>query len=195
MLAEDSARRRSPFVRMSAPARRPAVSAQALQAAHTPPKLTADALGRAGSADALAQLNGAIAEVKALAAQPMLQRAADAIRAEDPKSACEWALKALEQDERSGFGWYLLGIALERAGDFANSIQAYESALKLLPDHAEVANDLGRLAFRLGMISQAEQLFRAFMARYPDNPEAANNLACAIRDQGRHDDAIEVLRP
>jgi len=176
-------------------ARRTAVSAQALQAANAPRKVTADALGRAGSADALARLNSAIAEVKALAAQPMLQRAADAIRAEDPKSACEWALKALEQDERSGFGWYLLGIALERAGDFANSIQAYESALKLLPDHAEVANDLGRLAFRLGMISQAEQLFRAFMARYPDNPEAANNLACAIRDQGRHDDAIEVLRP
>jgi tetratricopeptide (TPR) repeat protein len=180
---------------MSSSSRRPAVSAQALQAAHTPPKLTADALGHAGSVDALARLNGAIAEVRALAAQPMLQRAADAIRAEDAKSACEWALKALEQDERSGFGWYLLGIALERAGDFANSIQAYESALKLLPDHAEVANDLGRLAFRLGMISQAEQLFRAFMARYPDNPEGANNLACAIRDQGRHDDAVAVLRP
>jgi tetratricopeptide (TPR) repeat protein len=152
-------------------------------------------VGVAGSGDALARLNGAISDIRAVSAAPMLQRAVDAIRAEDPKSACEWALKALELDERSGFGWYLLGIALERAGDFANSIRAYESALKLLPDHAEVANDLGRLAFRLGMIDQAEQLFRHFLARYPENPEAANNLACAIRDQGRHEEAVGLLRP
>jgi tetratricopeptide (TPR) repeat protein len=180
---------------MPPPARPTAVSAQALQAAHAPPKITADALGAAGSNEALARLNSAMGELKALSAAPMLQRAVDAIRAEDAKAACEWALKALEQDERSGFGWYLLGIGLERAGDFANSIKAYESALKLLPDHAEVANDLGRLAFRLGMIPQAEQLFRAYLARFPDNPEAANNLACAVRDQGRHDEAIELLKP
>ena len=86
------------------------------------------------------------------------------------------------------------GIARAR-GDFATSIQAYESALKLLPDHAEVANDLGRLAFRLGMVPQAEQLFRAFLARHPDNPEGANNLACALRDQNRSSEAIEILRP
>lgn len=184
---------------MSSSARH-AASAQALQTgatqpAHAPPKLTADALGNSGSGDALARLNSAIAEVRALAAAPMLQRAIDAIRAEDAKGACEWALKALEQDERSGFGWYVLAIALERGGDFASSVQAYESALKLLPDHAEVANDLGRLAFRMGMISQAEQLFRHFLARFPDNPEGANNLACALRDQGRHDEAVALLRP
>ncbi|HEY0436566.1 MAG TPA: tetratricopeptide repeat protein [Phenylobacterium sp.] len=180
---------------MSRPAPSTAVSAQALQAAHGLPKLTADALGGAGSAGSLAKLNSAIGELKAISAAPMLQRAVTALQAEDPKTGCEWALKALEQDERSGFGWYLLGIALERLGDFASSIQAYESALKLLPDHAEVANDLGRLAFRLGMSAQAEQLFRAFLARHPESPDGANNLACAIRDQGRHEDAIAVLRP
>ena len=180
---------------MSGPGQSNAVSLQALQTAHAPPKLTADALGKAGSADTLARLNSAIGELKALSAAPMLQRAVEALRAEDAENGCKWALKALEQDERSGFGWYLLGIGLERAGDFPNSIQAYEAALKLLPDHAEVANDLGRLAFRMGMKPQAELLFRAFMERYPDHPEAANNLACAVRDQGRHDEAVALLRP
>src|SRR5437588_2780858 len=173
-----------------------ATPAHALQtAAPTPPRLTADSLGKSGSNAALLKLNSAISELKALSAAPMLQRAVDAIRAEDAKGGCEWALKALEQDERSGFGWYLLAIALERAGDFPSSITAYESALKLLPDHAEVANDLGRLAFRLGMAPQAESLFRHFLARYPDHPAGANNLACAIRDQGRHGEAVEILRP
>ena len=164
-------------------------------AAPTPQALTSDAVGEAGSAAALAKLNAAVAELKAMAIAPMLKRAIDAIRAEDPKSAYDWAVKALDQDEHSGLGWYLLGIALERAGDFANSIRAYEAALKLLPDHGEVACDLGRLALRLGMKPQAEDLFRRFLARYPDDPEAANNLVCAIRDQGRHEEAIETLRP
>jgi tetratricopeptide (TPR) repeat protein len=173
-----------------------ATSAHALQtAAPTPARLTADSLGKSGSSDALTRLNGAISELKALSAAPMLQRAVEAIRAEDAKTACDWALKALEQDEHSGFGWYLLAIALERAGDFASSIQAYESALKLLPDHAEIANDLGRLAFRLGMTPQAESLFRHFLARYPEHPEGSNNLACAVRDQDRHSEAVEILRP
>lgn len=178
-----------------------AVSSRALQigamqtSAPTPQRLTADALGASGGNETLAKLNSAISELKTLTAAPLLQRAVDAIRAEDPKGACEWALKALEHDEESGFGWYVLGIALERAGDFTHSIQAYEAALKLLPDHAEVANDLGRLAFRLGMTPQAEALFRLFMDRYPDHPEGANNLACSIRDQGRHGEAIAILRP
>jgi len=158
-------------------------------------RLTSDALGRSGSSAALTKLNSALADLKALAVAPLLERAVEAIRTEDAKSACDWALKALEHDEHSGLGWYVLAIGLERAGDFANSIKAYEAALKLLPDHGEVANDLGRLAFRMGMAPTAEALFRHFLVRYPDHPEGANNLACAIREQGRFGEAIDVLRP
>lgn len=173
-----------------------ATSAFALQGpSAAPAKLSGDALGQAGSSEALNRLNTAITELKALSVAPMLQRAVDAIRAEDHKTACDWALKALQQDERSGYGWYLLAIARERAGDFASAVQAYEMALKLLPDQAEIANDMGRLAFRLGMAPQAEKLFRHFLARFPDHPEGANNLACAIRDQGRAAEAIDILRP
>ncbi len=180
---------------MPRPAPSSATSVAALQTAAPMRPQAADALGNSGSNEALARLGQAISELKAMQAAPMLQRAIDAIRAEDAKTACEWALKALEQDERSGFGWYVLAIALERAGDFPSSISAYEAALKLLPDHSEVANDLGRLAFRLGMIPQAGSLFRHFLDRYPEHPEGSNNLACAMRDQGRHDEAIEILRP
>ena len=174
-----------------------ATSAQALGAgsALVRPHEMVDEIGHAGSKSALARLNEAMAEIKALSMAPLLQRAIDAIRADDHKTATEWALKALEQDDQSGFAWYTLGIAREKAGDFASSISAYESALRLLPDHAEVANDLGRLAFRMGMLEQAEKLFLHFLARHPGHVEAVNNLTCAVRAQQRYDEAIEILRP
>ena len=170
------------------------VAALQAQAAPSPVRLSGGVAGQAGSRDALAQLTAAMSELREMAVQPILQRAVAALQADDFRAGGEWALKALKQDERSGFGWYLLGIARERAGDFASSLSAYEAALKLLPDHAEIANDLGRLAFRIGMPQQAEKLFKHFLARYPDSAEAANNMACAIREQGRTDEAVEILR-
>ena len=176
-----------------------AVSAQAIAAgaAAAPPRSReiADELGQAGSKDALARLNAAMAEVKALAVAPLIRRAVDAINAGDIKAGTQLALKALDQDDRNGFGWYILGIALERAGDFASSVSAYESALRLIPDHAEVANDLGRLAFRMGMYAHAEKLYRHFLAKHPDHIEAVNNLTCAVRSQQRYEEAIDILKP
>ncbi|WP_395670711.1 tetratricopeptide repeat protein [Phenylobacterium sp.] len=176
-----------------------AVSAAALQAVEAAPAakagFVAGAVGEAGSQEALARLNTAMREMKAAAAQPMLDQALNALKQDDHLAADGFALKALEQNERSGFGWYLLAIARERAGDFATSIKAYESALKLLPDQAEVANDLGRLAFRMGMAQVSEKLFRHFLDRYPDHPEGSNNLACALRELSRLDEAVDVLKP
>lgn len=181
------------------PAKAPptAASAIALETAAAParPRLSGDAVGQAGSRDALTQLTAAMAELKAISIQPILQRAVDAIHAEDWKAAYRWTHEALEKDERNGFAWYLMGIVQERAGDFASSIKAYEAALALIPEHAEVANDLGRLAFRMGMKVHAEKLFRHFLVQHPEHPEATNNLACALRDQFLFDDAVETLRP
>ena len=79
-----------------------------------------------GDRNALNKLNAAIGELKALAVQPLLQNAVNALRKQDHQRGGEWAIKALEQDERSGFGWYMLapvsifalkhGAKLRRAG-------------------------------------------------------------------------------
>ena len=181
---------------MARPAASNAVSALALQphAGATPARLAADVVGDSASRGALQKLNEAIGELKALAVQPLLQSAINALNSGDAKTAGDWALKALEKDERSGAAWYVLAVAREQSGDFASSISCYEAALKLLPDHAEIASNLGRLAFRLGQEKVAEQLFRHYLARYPNHPEGANNLGCALRSQGRFEEAIEVLR-
>ena len=173
-----------------------ATSTRAIQnsATPTPPKMAIGDMGQAANKDALATLNEAINELKALAVQPFLKRAIEALNREDFVGGGKWAVKALERDEKNGVGWYLLAMARERAGDFPNSIKAYEVALQLLPDHAEVSNDLGRLAYRMGMHEQAEKLFRHYVDHAPERPEGVNNLATVVRDRGRPDEAIELLK-
>ncbi|HEY3798930.1 MAG TPA: tetratricopeptide repeat protein, partial [Caulobacteraceae bacterium] len=149
----------------------------------------------ASSPAGLKRLETAIAELRALSVMPMLRRAIDALRAEDVKAGCDWALKALNQDANSGMAWYVLAVAREKAGDFANSLKAYQAAVQLLPEESDVANDLGRLAYRMGMKDVAEQLFRRYFAAHPGSLDAANNLAGALRDLGRGDEAIDILKP
>jgi cytochrome c-type biogenesis protein CcmH/NrfG len=184
---------------MSAKAPANLVSALALDTAAAPaaasPKIAGGAMGQAGSKEALARLSAAMSELKAIAVKPLLDQAVQALNAHRHQEGGDWALKALDKDETSGFGWYLLAISREHLGDFGTAVQAYETALRLLPDHAEVANDLGRLAYRIDMKPQAEKLFRHFLARFPGHHEGANNLACVLRDRLAYDEAIELLRP
>jgi tetratricopeptide (TPR) repeat protein len=181
---------------MRRPANPSATSALALQphAGATPARLAAGIVGDAASRAALDTLNAAVGELNALAIQSLLNNAINALNTSDAKAAGDWALKALGKDERSGTAWWVLAAAREMAGDFTGSISCYEAALKLLPDHVEIANSLGRLAFRLGQNDVAERLFRHFLSHRPNHAEAANNLGCVLRSQGRLDEAIEVLK-
>jgi tetratricopeptide (TPR) repeat protein len=158
------------------------------------PKIASETAGQSGDAEALKRLTRAMRELKSLKGEPAMRQAVNALRAGKPAEAGQWAFKALQADERNGLAWHMLAISREQLGDFKTSIQAYESALALLPDHAEVANDLGRLAYRLGMFDVSEKLFRHYLARHPDSHEAANNIACTLRDQGRYEEAVDFLR-
>ena len=150
--------------------------------------------GAAASPTALFKLESALAELKAIKIAPYLERAMTALRSEDAESCCKWALKALDEDERSGFAWRLLGIGREMTGDFANAMRCYESALALTPEDVEIANDLGRLAYTLDMKALAGKLFAHFWMARPESPDGANNFACVLRDEGQFDQAVEVLK-
>ena len=159
------------------------------------PRLEPGLAGHAGSPDAMRRLTEALADLKAIAVQPLLEQAVAALRAEDHRAAAEWATRALERDERCGMGWYCLAIARERAGDFKTSIQCYEAALELAPEHDEIASNLARLAYRMGLKDIAEQLLIGYLAKHPGAVEASNNLACVQRDGHRYGEAIATLRP
>jgi len=84
-----------------------AASTNVLQdaAAPTPAKQAMGDVGQAGTQDALARLNEAMKEIKALAVAPLLKKAVDALNRENFVQGGKWALKALDHDDRNGFGW------------------------------------------------------------------------------------------
>jgi tetratricopeptide (TPR) repeat protein len=152
-------------------------------------------MGDSASAEALARLDKAAAELKNQKTARLLSQAIAAIHSRDYKKADALALQVLEKDERHGVAWHVLAIAREKTGDFISSMRAYEAALQLLSDHGPVAGDLGRLAFRMNMPEIAAKFFAHYRVARPDCVEAVNNLACALRDLNQCADAIEVLRP
>lgn len=155
---------------------------------------SAKLMGSSASVDALRLLNEALEQQKSLKVVEILKRAVAAIQAHRPEKAAELALEALERDERSGIAWHVLAIAQEARGDFANSLSCYEAALALLPEDTDILVNLGRLGFRMGMFETAERILHHLLDRKPDHAEGVNNLALAIRAQGRTPEAIEVLR-
>jgi tetratricopeptide (TPR) repeat protein len=110
------------------------------------------------------------------------------------EDASEQALRALGLDELSWQGWYLLGQAREKLGDFTNALVAYEAAFARQPGQTDIANDAGRIAFRLGDNSRAAQYFAAYHKANPSNATGANNLATALKELHHFDAAIDVLR-
>ena len=112
----------------------------------------------------------------------------------DADVALAMAREALKSRPADGEVWRALGMAHELRQEFDQAVAAYEQALQLLPDDASLAGDLGRLAHRLGMLSQAAQLLCAHLKAHPDSPDSINLLACVLRDQHDHGAAIALLQ-
>ena len=160
-------------------------------------RIVGAASGSSASSTALARLHQAIADLEALRSQallPVLQQALNAMRAQDHAEGSRLAMEALKLDETCGIGWHILAICREQADDFTSSLKCYETALALTPDEPEIANDLGRLCYRMGFRDIAEQMFRAYLEKAPGSVEGVNNLACAQRDQMHYAEAIETVR-
>ena len=177
--------------------------AQALHVAHPdalahPPEaapLPPRRLDATGGVDPMTKLAKALAEFKAEAVLPLLQAALEALNAGRRTEAQAIAADVLKADPACGMAWHVTALCCERDGDLNAALAAYERALKLDPDDVDISNDLGRLAMQLGLHEVAEKLFRHFIAARPHAVDGPNNLACALRDQLRYGDALEVLRP
>ncbi|WP_298159835.1 tetratricopeptide repeat protein [Brevundimonas sp.] len=156
--------------------------------------------GDAASPAAIRRLSHALSDRKGanLKAQKKaiesLKAAIASIRVGDYDAGARRCLAILQVDEQNGLAWHVLAICREKSGHLSEALNAYDVALRILPEDANIAHDLARLAQKLGHLDIAEKLLRRFLAMEPGHPEGTNNLACVLRDQKRYQEAIDALR-
>ena len=79
----------------------------------------------------------------------------------------------------------LLGVAQERAGDFASAANSFEGAVNLDPRDTEATLHLARLYLKLKRPADAESKFRALVNADPNSTVAALGLAQTLDAEGK----------
>ncbi len=91
-----------------------------------------------------------------------------------------------------GFGWQLLGGALQMQGK--DALHAFQKTAQLLPEDAVAHYNLGVVQKSAGRLDEAVASYRRAIALKPDYFEAHYNLGNALNHLGRIDDAEQSFR-
>src|ERR1051326_1485218 len=78
-------------------------------------------------------------------------------------------------------------------GDYQQAIAAYQNALKLDPNDADVYNNLGAAYFNLNKATEATAAFQKSISLKSDDAEAFNNLGASLYKAGRYQEASEAF--
>jgi len=99
---------------------------------------------------------------------------------------------AIDHYPDSGMAWKVLGVAL--LGQGKGAIPTLQKAAKLLPNDAEVHNNLGIALAATWQLDDAVLCYRQALKIKPNFAEAYNNMGNALKDTGRLDEAIACYR-
>jgi Flp pilus assembly protein TadD len=138
-------------------------------------------------------LGGALSAARKLC-RKHLEKAVKAFKRNDYANAALKAADAAESDPSCGQAFHILGLSLEYLGDMAQAVRMYERAFALDPADPDLVLHLGLAAMKMGLLDGAESAFRLYCEAAPDQPHGWNNLATVLRETGRHDDAIDLVR-
>src|SRR6185503_10307889 len=79
-------------------------------------------------------------------------------------------------------------------GDFLQAIAAYQDALKLDANDADVYNNLGASLYRAGRYQEASEAFQNAVRLTPNVPDALNNLGAVYYVLERYDRALDSFQ-
>lgn len=153
-------------------------------ARQTPPRVPPEALDRPK-----AEPSRQRAPPHAAAAVPAAQLSPEDQESMDLVVSRLGALKEARRELRASRGrpsspeaWVRKALSHLRAGEPNEAVQAYEEALLLHPEHAEISLALGELFMRLNRQSEAAGIFARALARSPEHAELRAQLSEALTD-------------
>ena len=83
--------------------------------------------------------------------------------------------------------------SLESVGQFEAAAAAYQAAVAQWPEHTLAWLGLGNSYYALGQLGNAEAAYFKLLHFEPDNVIVLNNLSMVLADNGRIDDAIQII--
>ena len=96
------------------------------------------------------------------------------------------------QFPQSFITWNLLGSSSVQLGKLDEAVNAYQKALYLQPNNAEVHNNIGVVFKEKGMLSEAIQSYNKAISIKPNYAEAFYNKGVAAQDHGNVKEAIKA---
>lgn len=90
-------------------------------------------------------------------------------------------------------GYYNLGGAYEKEGNYSKAIEAYQSAIDIDSKHADAYFGMAVALFKIGQVDKAIAAQKEALSISPDNPEYLENLANYYMTLKRWKDAAPVL--
>lgn len=118
---------------------------------------------------------------------------ARALEETDPEAANR-AYQVLTEDYPNRFEpYHRLALLFEKEGDDEAAIALYEEAMRKNPTDAAFFNDFGWYSYTKNELVNAEVLLRKANLLAPNTPKYMVNLAVAVAEQGRWDDAFALF--
>jgi tetratricopeptide (TPR) repeat protein len=87
-----------------------------------------------------------------------------------------------------------LGVALKRRGQLEKALICFREAVRHKEDFLDAHFNLGELSYHMDMIAEAEAQFRRCIDLNPDFQQAYASLAQCLHDQGKREEATELLK-
>jgi Tfp pilus assembly protein PilF len=102
--------------------------------------------------------------------------------------------KAVEADAKAFQAWYSLGVVLERLGDTAGALRAYQRAAGVVSDYEPAIVAYGVLLARTGKPDEAESYLNARQAKMPNSAAVLTALAEVNSIQGDSGEAQRLAQ-
>jgi hypothetical protein len=113
------------------------------------------------------------------------------------KESSYWAMVAVAPDRvpvtATEASWLQAVVAMERVADRKATREAYSALLRRWPESLNGAIGLANVDYAAGDLPAAESALRDAVKRHPTSVVALNNLAQAVADQNRNEEALSLI--